>query len=97
MQDEECEDHKNANCTKIITCGETGGSKEFCYALWKNESGQIEFLKRGCFADKPCAGNTDCIGEPHSTGIYYCCCSGDLCNRNISNITITRTHPSAGK
>ncbi len=85
-------------CNKTITC-ELGHG---CYALWKNISGTITFKKKGCWPNKICTARKDnlaeCVGHYNShNDLYFCCCLGFMCNKNISNVTTIRQDTKSGK
>ncbi|KAH8369556.1 hypothetical protein KR093_000155, partial [Drosophila rubida] len=61
----------------------------FCFSLWNQTADGPRLMKQGCWKD-----NTDSICSQRecssssptsrSNSLYYCCCSGDLCNAKVA-------------
>lgn len=78
---------ENTTYTGVEQC-----TSNFCYSLWReDENGTLHVMGQGCWvsSDKEasCYQN-ECISHgPSSQALSYtrfCCCSGDLCNKNMS-------------
>ncbi|KAK0049949.1 activin receptor type-2A [Biomphalaria pfeifferi] len=57
-----------------------------CFASWMTPNGSYEpvMVKKGCWMnDEVCIGQTECVEERFSSPIFFCCCDGDLCNREF--------------
>uniref|UniRef100_A0A2C9JWC5 Serine/threonine-protein kinase receptor n=1 Tax=Biomphalaria glabrata TaxID=6526 RepID=A0A2C9JWC5_BIOGL len=57
-----------------------------CFASWMTPNGSYEpvMVKKGCWMnDEVCIGQTECLEERFSSPIFFCCCDGDLCNREF--------------
>ncbi|KAK7092552.1 activin receptor type-2B-like [Littorina saxatilis] len=80
------------NCVQkpgVMTCDKTStpSGRNFCFASWINGTDGIHVVKKGCWSNDPdCEGKRSCERRPGPSvrGVYFCCCEGDLCNRNIS-------------
>ncbi|XP_061437522.1 activin receptor type-2B-like, partial [Lethenteron reissneri] len=55
---------------------EEGG---FCYAAWRNVSGDILLERQGCWVHD-CRGRSECVESSSNPFVYFCCCDRDLCN-----------------
>ncbi|KAL7733837.1 hypothetical protein ACLKA6_011556 [Drosophila palustris] len=63
----------------------------FCFTLWNQTANGTRLVKQGCWRDNTdrnsICSQTECTSSaptPRSNSLYYCCCSGDLCNANVS-------------
>ena len=61
-----------------------------CYALFaQNKEGELGLLMKGCIPKngQECAQASVCSGQQKSLRksqpLYYCCCTGDKCNRDV--------------
>lgn len=74
--------------TSVETCKPTSTSsgRNLCYASWMNTTeGGFQFVKKGCWMNEQvCYGKRQCDQRPPVRDIYFCCCEGDFCNRNIT-------------
>jgi Activin types I and II receptor domain len=91
--DAECERKgggQASNCSSaVLACGapDAPGKRTHCYALWRNVSGSVTVILKGCWLDyEECYDRRECLGLPttHVTDGYFCCCDVDECNRNMS-------------
>lgn len=65
---------------------ETGITKvQHCFSVWKNESGRILIMKKGCLDfQNNCAESQRCVTTEKSktnADVFYCCCQNSLCNQ----------------
>ncbi|XP_068670639.1 activin receptor type-2B-like [Montipora foliosa] len=79
--------HLGENCNDLTSCNLTNttcGVDEFCYALWKNDTGNLDVQRQGCWKriDENCSRTTCMFGIRANNGFYFCCCDTDLCNAN---------------
>lgn len=106
--DAECEKKNGGqaqNCSSTVeACGpaDAPGKRTHCYALWRNVSGSVTVILKGCWLDyEKCYDRQECLGfaVTHVTNGYFCCCDKDECNRNISWSSNARqtTLPAARK
>ncbi|XP_070546254.1 activin receptor type-2B-like [Ptychodera flava] len=79
------EEQESCNKTKI--CEE----EEYCYSLWRNQSGIITFEHQGCWINSDpnnqksmCDSPTCVANERFKDGIFFCCCSENFCNREVA-------------
>ncbi|XP_055841131.1 bone morphogenetic protein receptor type-2 [Episyrphus balteatus] len=66
---------------------------EFCFGLWFLDTNGTKIVKQGCWKESGDRNVTcvqkEClsIGHKRTNGamnLYYCCCSGDMCNQNMT-------------
>ena len=75
---------ENCNMTEQTCVAPVDGKRAHCYALWRNVSGKVEVEKRGCWLDdKACYNQETCVEEDISPKMFFCCCEGDFCNKNL--------------
>ena len=78
---------------KVCDGPELPGKRNHCFALWRNVSGSLEVIKKGCWIDyEICYDHRECIGfatEKIPDG-YFCCCDVSECNRNMSWSSVSR-------
>ncbi|CAG2222821.1 BMPR2 [Mytilus edulis] len=65
---------------------------DYCFTVWqvlnKENDTEIRIIKQGCWQksdDKYCTVGP-CVANRRSTKAKYCCCYGNLCNTNMSDI-----------
>lgn len=66
-------------CIQLCSTG-----SEACHAIRHSRGGRNKTVDLGCTVPPPDCNNTKCHLTPlapYSTGLIYCCCTGDLCNR----------------
>ena len=86
--DTSCQETDGRNCYSVETCGQPEHEKRnHCFALWKyNASGEFIQLK-GCFVNNiDCYDQMECVEkrEEPKKNLLFCCCEGDMCNRNFT-------------
>ncbi|XP_046553217.1 LOW QUALITY PROTEIN: activin receptor type-2B-like [Haliotis rubra] len=56
----------------------------FCYASWINNTNEIQLVMKGCWLnDLSCTGLSKCVRTHTVKHVDFCCCDGDMCNREI--------------
>lgn len=71
-------------------------ASNFCYSLWReDENGTLHVMGQGCWVSsdkKASCFRNKCISDgPSSQALSntrFCCCSGDLCNKNMTTVII---------
>ncbi|XP_030372022.1 bone morphogenetic protein receptor type-2 [Scaptodrosophila lebanonensis] len=63
----------------------------FCFSLWNQTPNGTRLVKQGCWKDNnernsACSASECTSSAPTSrtSSLYYCCCSGDLCNAEVA-------------
>ncbi|XP_053952795.1 uncharacterized protein LOC128859760 [Anastrepha ludens] len=63
----------------------------FCFALWRQTQNGTRIEKQGCWKESTernaTCSQTECTSSAptsRNNSLYYCCCSGDSCNKNVS-------------
>ena len=92
-----CASYNETRCSKdskmceetIISCNEANNNQvKHCYVLWQNTSNAIKVNSKGCWigaSDDSCADIDNCIetNPLQKKGMYFCCCSQQLCNQQF--------------
>ncbi|KAK9512153.1 hypothetical protein O3M35_000637 [Rhynocoris fuscipes] len=89
-----CEFHNGTLCAETGSegCNETQecdtpevDKKVHCFVLWQNSSeGTPDIKMKGCFLHNvECAGHSQCVGSTKRKGLMFCCCEGNMCNREF--------------
>ncbi|XP_032598093.1 bone morphogenetic protein receptor type-2 [Drosophila grimshawi] len=75
------EPHKRS-CTEGYT---------FCFSLWNQTANGTRLVKQGCWKDNTdrnsICSQTECTSSAptsRNNTLYYCCCSGELCNAQVA-------------
>ncbi|KAJ8676304.1 hypothetical protein QAD02_012091 [Eretmocerus hayati] len=82
-------DYKDCMEEEHCTPPEQPEKRNHCYVIWQYDNvTQKSTLKlKGCFLDnRECYDKQHCIqkGESSKKSIFFCCCEGNMCNRNFS-------------
>ncbi|XP_073840824.1 kinase protein wishful thinking [Musca autumnalis] len=63
----------------------------FCFSLWRKTANGSKIEKQGCWKDSTEGNGTcnhaECVSSSptsRNNSLYYCCCSGNACNRNVA-------------
>uniref|UniRef100_W8AW93 receptor protein serine/threonine kinase n=1 Tax=Ceratitis capitata TaxID=7213 RepID=W8AW93_CERCA len=63
----------------------------FCFALWRQHQNGTRIEKQGCWKESTernaTCSQTECTSSAptsRNNSLYYCCCSGDSCNKNVA-------------
>lgn len=80
-----------------MVCDEemTTGRHVHCFASWRNVSGVVEVVSKGCWLDSEQCPDTSVCRSDHVDGdVFFCCCNGDLCNVNFTSsfLNVTARH-----
>lgn len=76
--------------SNIVECSQ---DYEFCFGLWFLDTNGTKIVKQGCWKESGDRNVTcvqkECLSIGHkrtngATNLYYCCCSGDMCNQNMT-------------
>ncbi|NP_001084049.1 activin receptor type-2B precursor [Xenopus laevis] len=63
-----------------------------CYASWRNNSGFIELVKKGCWLDDfNCYDRQECIAKEENPQVFFCCCEGNYCNKKFTHLPEVET------
>lgn len=94
-----CQSNKEGiGCNGSEECKPGESSKgNLCYILWQNSSEGYSIKLKGCWV----GGHHDCIDKTHcmetkrepNVQVLFCCCEGDMCNKNMSKSPITISSP----
>ncbi|XP_033610094.1 activin receptor type-2A isoform X1 [Cryptotermes secundus] len=95
-----CQESKQG-CFETQECEQPEPEKRnHCFVLWQNNSMGKPYIKlKGCFLN-----NIDCYDQPKCVekreepkkALMFCCCEGDMCNRNFTWEPVsTHSPPSA--
>ena len=81
-------------------CDDTGGSElaSYCQATFRlMEDGSLDPRLQSCYNTIDTCTDDECIPRPipHSPELYFCCCTGHLCNDRIRFPNQTSITPSA--
>ncbi|XP_031559084.1 activin receptor type-2A-like isoform X2 [Actinia tenebrosa] len=73
-------------CNDSLSCPP---NNDHCFSLWENTTEGVRVIKKGCWRTNPeeCINGGSCFGTPRQKGkttVFFCCCTGDNCNRNFS-------------
>ncbi|GAB6032062.1 hypothetical protein CHUAL_010428 [Chamberlinius hualienensis] len=83
-------------CNSTQTCEVVEADKRsHCYVLWQNNSNGFTIKMKGCWLNHvACYDKRECVEtrEEPKKQLYFCCCEGDLCNRNMSYEPIKFIH-----
>ncbi|XP_030571255.1 bone morphogenetic protein receptor type-2 [Drosophila novamexicana] len=63
----------------------------FCFTLWNQTSNGTRLVKQGCWKDttdrNSICSQSECTSSAptsRNNSLYYCCCSGELCNAQVA-------------
>lgn len=62
-----------------------------CFASWLSvNNSEPQLVKKGCWMnDDKCYHQKECVEDKFSAPVYFCCCDGDLCNRDFYHRPVT--------
>uniref|UniRef100_A0A1A7WKF6 Serine/threonine-protein kinase receptor n=1 Tax=Iconisemion striatum TaxID=60296 RepID=A0A1A7WKF6_9TELE len=76
---------EKTNQSGVERCEAEEDKRSHCFSSWRNESGSIELLKRGCWLDDfNCYDRQECVVTEESPQVFFCCCEGNFCNENFT-------------
>ncbi|XP_059487863.1 activin receptor type-2A isoform X2 [Neocloeon triangulifer] len=80
---------KTGECTGTIKCVNSwGDERNHCFVLWSisEVDGSNKLEMKGCFIkNHDCYDKSTCVarGKSGDKDLYFCCCEGDLCNKEF--------------
>ncbi|XP_034065910.1 activin receptor type-2B-like [Gymnodraco acuticeps] len=78
---------EKTNLSGTERCEGEQDKRSHCYASWRNISGSIELVKKGCWLDDfNCYDKQDCVATEESPQVFFCCCEGDFCNEMFKHL-----------
>lgn len=97
----DCNDKLGNRCHQVQECEPAdAGKRNHCYVLWRYNmtSDKPNIIMKGCWLDnKECYDQKMCVekrNEPRPREqLLFCCCEGDMCNRNFSWDPVPTTSP----
>lgn len=100
-----CEIYSTKPCTNTSECPKDGKCNEGdgkwgCFALWNVETnGSVNLTMKGCFLYNEDCYSQKCVARvANNTGMMFCCCEGNYCNKEFSlEVTPTTAKPLQGK
>uniref|UniRef100_T1IHR6 Serine/threonine-protein kinase receptor n=1 Tax=Strigamia maritima TaxID=126957 RepID=T1IHR6_STRMM len=84
-------------CNTTQECEKAEGDKRnHCYVLWQNNTHGYTIKMKGCWLNHAtCYDQRKCVEtrEEPKKKLLFCCCEGDLCNRDMYHIPVATTAP----
>ncbi|XP_056155235.1 activin receptor type-2B-like [Lampris incognitus] len=78
---------EKTNQSGVERCEEDQDKRSHCYASWRNSSGTIELVKKGCWLDDfNCYDRQECVATEESPQVFFCCCEGNFCNERFTHL-----------
>ncbi|KAM9332682.1 activin receptor type-2B [Pholidichthys leucotaenia] len=78
---------EQTNRSGVERCHGDEDKRSHCYASWRNESGSIELVKKGCWLDDfNCYDRAECVSTDDNPQVYFCCCEGNFCNEKFTHL-----------
>ncbi|XP_043961034.1 activin receptor type-2B-like isoform X1 [Gambusia affinis] len=78
---------EKTNRSGVEACEGEEDKRSHCYASWRNQSGSMELLRKGCWLDDfNCYDRLDCVATEESPQVFFCCCEGNFCNQNFTHL-----------
>ncbi|KAM3860256.1 activin receptor type-2B isoform 1-T1 [Diretmus argenteus] len=78
---------EKTNRSGVERCEEEKDKRSHCYASWRNNSGTIELVKKGCWLDDfNCYDRQECVATEESPQVFFCCCEGNFCNERFTHL-----------
>ncbi|KAL6097442.1 acvr2b [Pungitius sinensis] len=80
-------EQERTNQSGVERCEGEQDKRSHCYASWRNISGSVELVKKGCWLDDfNCYDRQDCVATEESPQVFFCCCEGNFCNERFSHL-----------
>uniref|UniRef100_A0A3Q1FUX2 Serine/threonine-protein kinase receptor n=1 Tax=Acanthochromis polyacanthus TaxID=80966 RepID=A0A3Q1FUX2_9TELE len=80
-------DVEKTNRSGVERCEGETDKRSHCYASWRNSSGSIELVKKGCWLDDfNCYDRQECVATEESPQVFFCCCEGNFCNERFTHL-----------
>ncbi|KAG7524461.1 activin receptor type-2B-like [Solea senegalensis] len=81
---------EQTNRSGVERCEEDTDKRSHCYASWRNDSGSVQLVKKGCWLDDfNCYDRSECVATEESPQVFFCCCEGNLCNDKFTHLPDT--------
>lgn len=78
---------EKTNQSGVERCEGEADKRSHCYASWRNNSGTIELVKKGCWLDDfNCYDRNECVATEESPQVFFCCCEGNFCNERFTHL-----------
>uniref|UniRef100_UPI003AAFFFC6 activin receptor type-2B-like n=1 Tax=Centroberyx gerrardi TaxID=166262 RepID=UPI003AAFFFC6 len=78
---------EKTNQSGVERCEGEKDKRSHCYASWRNNSGSIELVKKGCWLDDfNCYDRQECVATEESPQVFFCCCEGNFCNERFIHL-----------
>ncbi|XP_046879745.1 activin receptor type-2B-like isoform X1 [Hypomesus transpacificus] len=78
---------ERTNLSGVESCEGDQEKRSHCYASWRNSSGTIELVKKGCWLDDfNCYDRQECVATEENPQVFFCCCEGNLCNKHFTHL-----------
>ncbi|XP_029979515.1 activin receptor type-2B-like [Sphaeramia orbicularis] len=78
---------EKTNQSGVERCEGETDKRSHCYASWRNTSGSIELVKKGCWLDDfNCYDRQECVATEESPQVFFCCCEGNFCNERFTHL-----------
>ncbi|XP_026634951.1 activin receptor type-2B isoform X1 [Chionomys nivalis] len=78
---------ERTNQSGLERCEGEQDKRLHCYASWRNSSGTIELVKKGCWLDDfNCYDRQECVATEENPQVYFCCCEGNFCNERFTHL-----------
>ncbi|PKU37462.1 hypothetical protein llap_12234 [Limosa lapponica baueri] len=78
---------EKTNQSGVERCEGEKDKRLHCYASWRNNSGSIELVKKGCWLDDfNCYDRQECVATEENPQVFFCCCEGNYCNEKFTHL-----------
>uniref|UniRef100_A0A8C4S993 Serine/threonine-protein kinase receptor n=1 Tax=Erpetoichthys calabaricus TaxID=27687 RepID=A0A8C4S993_ERPCA len=78
---------EKTNQSGVERCEGEKDKRLHCYASWRNNSGTIELVKKGCWLDDfNCYDRQECVATEENPQVFFCCCEGNYCNEKFTHL-----------
>ncbi|XP_029955072.1 activin receptor type-2B-like [Salarias fasciatus] len=78
---------EKTNRSGVERCEDETDKRSHCYASWRNSSGTVELVKKGCWLDDyNCYDRQECVATEESPQVFFCCCEGNFCNERFTHL-----------
>ncbi|KAG9356035.1 hypothetical protein JZ751_000879 [Albula glossodonta] len=78
---------EKTNQSGLERCEAEKDKRLHCYASWRNNSGTIELVKKGCWLDDfNCYDRQECVATEENPQVFFCCCEGNYCNERFTHL-----------
>uniref|UniRef100_A0A8C1RMT3 Serine/threonine-protein kinase receptor n=1 Tax=Cyprinus carpio TaxID=7962 RepID=A0A8C1RMT3_CYPCA len=78
---------EKTNRSGVERCEGEKDKRSHCYASWRNSSGSIQLVKKGCWLDDfNCYDRQECVATEENPQVFFCCCEGNFCNERFTHL-----------